>query len=316
MPRHLIAFWNLENLFDTEEAPRSEGLSKRLARELRGWSAAVLDRKIANLAAAILAMDGGAGPAILGVAEVESRAVLDRLAAALGGRYGVLHADSADQRGIDTAFLFDRRRFARVPRSVFTHFVMRRTYTRDILQASFVSKPGGRTLVLFANHWPSRSGGRWESEPYRMTAGETLAHWHSRAHEVLGEDISVLAVGDFNDEPFDRSLVNYALATSSRERVTRARTVRRFQNLMAPLAGAAEGSYVFDGQPNMLDQILAGRSALTGAAGLIVDGPAMVIRPPGVARAPVPFRRPALKGGENPDGFSDHHAVGIYLSED
>ncbi|WP_372623971.1 endonuclease/exonuclease/phosphatase family protein [Falsiroseomonas sp.] len=313
--RHFLAFWNLENLFDTADAARSEGLAKRLARELKGWSGAVLDRKIANLAGAIRAMDGGKGPGILGVCEVESKAVLHCLAAAIDGdRYAVVHADSLDQRGIDSAFLFDTRRYTQVPNAVFTHFVMRRTYTRDILQASFRTA-SGRELVLFANHWPSRSGGRFESEPYRMTAGETLAHWHNRVHEERGENITVLAIGDFNDEPFDRSLVDYAQATNTRGRVTRARSVRRFLNLMAPLVGAAEGSYVFDGQPIMLDQILAGRSAVSGAAGLAVDGPATILRPPGVKAAPRPFKRPAVKGGADPDGFSDHHAVGVVLRE-
>lgn len=313
--RHFIAFWNLENLFDTEDATRSEGLTKRIAKDLTGWSRTVLDRKIANLAAAIRAMDDGAGPGILGVCEVESRAVLTRLAAAIGrGRYGVVHAEGPDARGIDTAFLYDKRRYTAEEDQVFTHFVMRRTYTRDILQASFRTA-SGRRLVVFANHWPSRSGGRLESEPYRMTAGETLAHWHNRVHEALGEDVAVLALGDFNDEPFDRSLVDYALAGNARQRVTRAREVRRFLNLMAPLSGAAEGTYVFDGQPNMLDQILAGKTVLTGSSGLALDGPATILRPPGVTGAPRPFRRPALKGGEDAEGFSDHHAVGVVLRE-
>lgn len=314
--RHFVAFWNLENLFDTADAPRSEGLAKRLRKELKGWSGAVLNRKIANLAAAICAMNGGQGPDILAVCEVESAAVLHRLAAALPcGPYEVVHAESPDQRGIDSAFLFRKGRYTADTSKVFTHFVMRRTYTRDILQASITHAATGRTLILFANHWPSRSGGRWESEPYRMTAGETLAHWHNRVHEEAGEDVAVLALGDFNDEPFDRSLVDYALAVNYRPKVTRAREVRRFLNLMAPLAGVAEGTHVFDGKPNILDQILAGKTVLTGASGFTLDGPALVIRPPGVTGAPRPFGRPANKGGEDPGGFSDHHAVAVLLRE-
>lgn len=313
--RHFIAFWNLENLFDTETATRSEGLARRLAKDLRGWSRAVLDRKIANLAGAIRAMNGGAGPDILGVAEVESRAVLDQLAAAMGDdRYAVAHADSPDQRGVDTAFIYDRRRYALPDDKVFTHFVMRRTYTRDILQASFRTE-GGRQLVLFVNHWPSRSGGRLESEPYRMTAAETLAHWHNRVHEEEGEDVAVLAMGDFNDEPGDRSLRDHALATAYRKRVTGTRTVRRFLNLTAPLAGTGDGTYFFDSQYNMLDQILAGGAALTGRSGFEVAGPAMILRAPGVKDKPRPYGRPATAGGVDQGGFSDHHAVAVVLRE-
>jgi hypothetical protein len=320
--RHFIAFWNLENLFDTEDAPRSGGLDRRLAADLKGWTGAVLDQKVAQLARAIQAMDGGSGPGILGVCEVESAGVLKRLTAALGSRkWGVVHAEGLDARGIDTAFLYRRDRYKVDRRQVFTHFVMRRTYTRDILQATFETA-SGRNLVLLANHWPSRSGGQFESEPYRMTAAETLAHWHTRIHEEQGEDVAVLAMGDFNDEPFDRALVHYALATNARDRVTvkpasgPLRLVRRFLNLAAPLAGAGEGTYFFSGQPNMLDQMLAGRALVTGSSGLRPEGPMAILRPPGVTGRPRPFLRPAVKGGIKPDGFSDHHAVGVALLED
>jgi predicted extracellular nuclease len=306
--RHFIAFWNLENLFDTEDAPRSGGLDRRLAADLKGWTDAVLDQKVAQLARAIQAMDGGSGPGILGVCEVESAGVLKRLTSALGSRsWGMVHAEGLDARGIDTAFLYRRDRYKVDPEQVFTHFVMRRTYTRDILQASFGTE-AGRTLVLLANHWPSRSGGQFDSEPYRMTAAETLAHWHTRIHEERGEDVAVLAMGDFNDEPFDRSLVHYALATNARSRLTvkppggPLRPVRRFLNLAASLAGAGEGTYFFSGQPNMLDQMLA--------------GPMAILRAPGVTGRPRAFLRPAVRGGIKPDGFSDHHAVGVALLED
>ncbi len=312
---HFLAFWNLENLFDTEDAARSEGLAKRLKADLKGWSRSVVDGKIDNLGAAIRAMNQGEGPGILGVAEVESRAVLSRLATAMGrGRYGIVHAESLDQRGIDTAILYDKHRYEADESKVFTHFVMRRTYTRDILQATFRTT-SGRTLVVLVNHWPSRSGGQFESEPYRMTAGETLAHWHQRVHEEVGEDVAVLAMGDFNDEPFDRSLRDYALSSAFRKKVTQSRSVYRFLNLMAPLAGTGEGTYVFDGEPNMLDQILVGKSLLTGGSGLVVDGPGMILRPPGVSDKPRPYGRPVLSSGVNEDGFSDHHAVGVVLRE-
>lgn len=45
-----LAWWNLENLFDTERARRSEKLKRALGGELRGWTTEVLRRKVANLA--------------------------------------------------------------------------------------------------------------------------------------------------------------------------------------------------------------------------------------------------------------------------
>ncbi len=53
----------------------------------------------------------------------------------------------------------------------------------------------------------------------RAIAGETLAYFHQRVGEVHGEDTPVLAMGEFNDEPFDLSLVQYALSTRQRAKV-------------------------------------------------------------------------------------------------
>jgi Endonuclease/Exonuclease/phosphatase family len=51
---------------------------------LLAWTPARRDRKISQLASVIAQMNGGAGPDLLGVCEVEKRFVLDLLVAALG----------------------------------------------------------------------------------------------------------------------------------------------------------------------------------------------------------------------------------------
>lgn len=112
----------------------------------------------------------------------------------------------ADLSGIrNTAFIFDQNRFTVDPATVFSHFVMRRTGTRDITQATFRANTG-HELIALCNHWPSRSGGVVESAGFRATAGETLSYWHERIREVRGADSPIIALGDFNDDPFDDSI--------------------------------------------------------------------------------------------------------------
>ena len=102
MPReYYIAFWNVENLFSIRNDPdRSEKLDRTLAGELNGWTRAVLNKKLRQLARIIQQMHGGRGPDILGVCEVENRRVLEELVAQLSGlpdrSYGVVHADASD----------------------------------------------------------------------------------------------------------------------------------------------------------------------------------------------------------------------------
>ena len=81
MTNHFVAFWNLENLFAPEGfADREPWIAQRLASDLAGWTQALFDTKIDQLVSIISQMNGGQGPDILGVCEVENEFVLSRLA--------------------------------------------------------------------------------------------------------------------------------------------------------------------------------------------------------------------------------------------
>ena len=322
MPDYCLAFWNVENLFDAEDYPeRSEKLARTLGSELRDWTSDVLDQKIHQLASIISQMNGGAGPDVLGVCEIENRHVLELLVGGLDGlgrNYQIVHDDCQDRRGIDVAFVYDAALFT--AEEWFSHFIVKRLATRDLLQVNFRTN-SNRLLVLIGNHWPSRSGGQRESEPYRIIAGETLAYFHERIRQVQeNEHVPVLAMGDLNDEPFDRAVVGHALSRRTRSKVTRARSPA-FLNLMWPVLGAGDGTYYYDNTPNVLDQFLASRGLVTGHDGIGVDVESVeVLRYPGMAASgtyPVPVRFGRPSGDSlNPDGFSDHYPIAVRLSED
>ena len=217
MRTYHIAWWNLENLFDEENAValgrRTDKVFRAIKDDITGWTPQLRDRKINQLASVIAAMNTGLGPDLIGVCEVENRFVVERLVDRVNGtlstprNYTVVHADTNDGRGIDVAFIYDDSLF-QVPlplkESVFFHVVMRRHATREIVQVNFTTTTAAaRTWAVFGNHWPSRSGGQFESEGYRAIAGETLSYFHQRVLEVHGRQTPVLAMGDFNDEPFD-----------------------------------------------------------------------------------------------------------------
>jgi predicted extracellular nuclease len=324
MPNHCIAFWNVENLLDVEDAPldrRPDKVRRALkvgtaTSEVKGWDQAALDRKIGRLALVITQMNGGRGPDILGVCEVENRHVLDLLAAALaptGRSYAVVHADTADQRGIDVAFLYDPTVFEVEAGAVFSHYIVKRTATRDLLQVNFLDTRG-RRLVCIGNHWPSRLGGRFESEPFRIIAAETLAYFHERIAEIHGKDVAMLAMGDFNDEPWDRSLAEHARSYRTRAKVTRA-TSPALLNLMWPAGGALKGTHFHGNQPGVLDQLLVSKGLLTGKSGFtvqaeataVLDLPVMVKG--GVYPQPHRHGRPASPASHDADGFSDHYPI-------
>jgi len=320
MPQqYQLAFWNLENLFDVEDSPRrSEKLQRAIGRDLQGWTQTQLDRKVQQLASIMRQLNGGRGPDLVGVCEVENAFVMGLLVqalASLGRNYTVAHHDMSDQRGIDVGFIYDANLFN--AEEQFNHFVMRRTATRDLLQVNFRTHRG-RLLVVVGNHWPSRSGGALESAGYRAIAGETLAYFHTRILEVLGDTTPVLAMGDFNDEPADRSLVDYALSTRSRTKVVNA-DIPRFLNVMWELTGQGVGTLYFENWPNVLDQVLVNKNLLLENAAIrLVPGSATVVRFPEMV-ATGDYPRPVPFGGMgkpvNESGFSDHFPIAVALEE-
>ena len=66
--KRYMAWWNLENLFDEEILlDRTDKVRRALGQSIVGWTPALRDRKISQLAAVIVQMNGGGGPDLLGV---------------------------------------------------------------------------------------------------------------------------------------------------------------------------------------------------------------------------------------------------------
>lgn len=319
MKEHYIAWWNLENLFDVENSSqRPAWLQKRLKKELKGWNKQIVDTKIGQLQKIITKMNNNQGPDILGVCEVENKNVVEKLVDSLkssGRKYTVAHHDTSDQRGIDVAFIYDSQKFT--AEKQFFHVILKRSGTRDLFQVNFKTT-SENMLVLVGNHWPSRSGGQYESEPYRIIAGETLSYWHERIREELNADVALLVMGDFNDEPFNRSLMQYALSTNSITRVKNARSPM-FYNLMWTFLGEGLGTLYFENLPNVLDQFLVSKGLFTQKTPIkykmnsvmIESFPDMSAK--GEYPSPIRFGRPSNK--LNTNGFSDHFPISVVLIE-
>ncbi|MFY0610989.1 MAG: endonuclease [Hyphomicrobiaceae bacterium] len=322
MEEHFLGFWNLENLFDVANSPsRPEYLQRQLKTELKGWTSSVLAAKLSQLTQIITKMNDGAGPDILGICEIESELVVQKLLDALptnGRQYKIAHADTADNRGIDVAVIYDGEKYA--AGQTFSHFVQKRTATRDIFQVN-LKTTSGRDLVIVGNHWPSRSGGQYQTEPYRMMVGETLAYFHKRIVEEMGDDTAIVAMGDFNDEPFDRSIREYAQVSRERRKIMNAKKIDYFYNLMWEIAGERAATYYFGSQPNLLDQFWISKGILkNGSIFKVKKGSVDIFQPEelvasGTYPRPKKFGRPSRPKTFDRTGYSDHFPITFVLEE-
>jgi hypothetical protein len=230
-----VAWWNLENLFDTIDDPISSDFEYTPE---EGWTEQAYAAKKQNLAGVLNELFKGQGPELLGVAEVEGDDVFEELLSETGNSHLQVVKDPAgtsDLRGIDVALAFDDRKLSVVEQH--SHVVHFRYPTRDIFEVVFTLVETGERLVVIASHWPSRRSGRERSEPLRCAVAENIGYLvrdhvrvDSQTYEQLraANDLEtvrarwetpVLLVGDFNDEPFDISLTEHLQASSEVDRV-------------------------------------------------------------------------------------------------
>lgn len=301
-----FAWWNVENLFPPGEHPDWEG-----------WDEALFEEKLAHLAQVIRAMGpDNQGPDLLGLCEVADEQVLQALVqrhlSDLG--YRIVHHDSPDLRGIDVAFLYRDAVFRLHPEWTRVHTVVKRTPTRDIFEVYLTVRSNDAGLVVLGNHWPSRSAGVYESEPFRIMVAEQCSVIVEELR-LRNDGVQLLVLGDFNDEPFSRAVREYLLAIRDRERVLSRRARRPYlYNCMWRLLEAAEpGTFYYTGGETpwfMFDQVAVSPGLLRPEGGLqLVEGSVAVFRRSWMQRrggAPKPFRR--LRG-RLVRGFSDHFPV-------
>jgi len=255
----LIAFYNLENLFDTinqegvlDEEFTPEGLDR--------WTGDKYRKKIENMAYAVsrIGEDEGwkGGPAVLGVSEIENRQVLEDLIrhpALRESGYQIVHYDSPDLRGVDVALLY-RTRFFRVTASTSNELKIfdekgERIFTRDQLVVSGIFD--GEAMHFIVNHWPSRSGGEMTTRPRRNAAAVLTRHL---VDSLLAIDsrAKVFVMGDLNDDPSNESMRKHLKAAADPEEVSEGELF----NCMYPLYKKGIGSLYYRDGLNLFDQII------------------------------------------------------------
>ncbi|MBD5214454.1 MAG: endonuclease/exonuclease/phosphatase family protein [Bacteroidales bacterium] len=258
-----VAFYNLENLFDTINNNGKYDLEYS-PQGSRQWNTQKYRSKIHNLAYCITRMTSKTtpnGPAVIGVSEIENRSVLVDLTAEIDrilsqeGRQTwnlqIVHHDSPDRRGVDVSCLYNPRqfRFIDVTNSRLTIPGYETFRTRD--QMCVTGILGGDTLSIIVNHWPSRLGGQEQSSYLREAAADLSKHiadslWTLRPNQ------GVIVMGDLNDDPDDRSC---AINLGANKKIDKTDT-HSFYNPWWEMLDKGIGTLAYKGAWNLFDQII------------------------------------------------------------
>ncbi|MFI1744955.1 endonuclease/exonuclease/phosphatase family protein [Thalassobellus sediminis] len=223
---HTIAFYNLENLFDTINDPNKFDEYSPMM-ELKTGRSEVYKKKVKNMARVIseIGLDiTNNAPAIIGVSEIENRQVLNDLvndSLLLAKNYSIVHFDSPDARGIDVALLYQQKLFTPISTSkhelrIYDSETRKRIYTRDQLLVS--GNLDGELIHVIVNHWPSRRGGEVRSRAKRVAAAKVSKHLVDSL-QVINPYAKVFIMGDLNDNPTNKSVKDILKAKKDRKKV-------------------------------------------------------------------------------------------------
>jgi len=263
-----VAFYNLENLFDTINNNGNYDLEFS-PKGSRKWDGHKYWVKINNMAYAISQMKNNKtpmGPAVIGVSEIENITVLQDLVKAkaiAGDSLRIVHHDSPDRRGVDVGLLYNPRLFKVI--NVTNHLLSidSKPYFRTRDQMCVVGLLGGSRIGIIVNHWPSRYGGAEQSSPLREAAAALTKHI---ADSLLQIDpkMAVVVMGDLNDDPSDKSVSRVLLGRRNSKDVK----AGEFFNPFWKKLDDGIGSYIYRGSWDLFDQILVNYNLLNGVNGL------------------------------------------------
>lgn len=338
-----IAFWNLQNLFDTTLSELAADFEFTPA---EGWDEAALDAKLTNLAQIIKLMHGGEGPDLLGLCEIENENVAKLLIDKIGrADYKLAHVESPDVRGIDTSLIYSDQVFDDPqPEDMKGHMIFLRFPTRDIFEVHLKVKANDAELTVLVNHWPSRRQGQYESEPHRITVAEHCGRLVDNFLKFSRQDYppdtvaglaqinekwnrNVLVMGDLNDEPFNRSVLDYLQGTKDldhlEEEIKKApgrqtphlrdylgKQAYLFNCMWPVFATPDRGSHFFSPSTNsmgVLDQILVSRGLYYGKQKLqLTPDTAQIFTPDEMSSTK---GRPVAFDKQRKKGYSDHFPI-------
>ena len=308
---YTIAFYNLENLFDTYKD------SKTIERDFlpwgkKFWTAKKYRRKIYKMGKAISSISKdktGKPPAIIGVAEVENASVIQDLVESAYLKdlnYNFIHYDSPDERGIDVALLVNEDYFILNNSECIGLNIYelngRKDYTRDALYVNgFLNDEEVHIIVC---HWPSRRNNANETSHKRIQAAEQINSFID-SNEAITTTSKIIIMGDFNDNPIDESVKKY---------LVNGNLYNPFEKLM----NITRGSLSHYSKWHLFDQIIFSHNFFKLEKGKHTFDKAEIFDEDFLkewkgSNKGIPFR--TFKGNKYLGGYSDHFPVYINLKK-
>ena len=211
MRKELIMFYNVENLFSPDPKPKHK-LDPTIS-GFRNWDERKYQNKLHKIANVFRLVEEQEGvlPMIVGLAEVYGEENLKDLVALepFCDHFGVVHYDSLDERGVDTALIYDKRKVEVIETEPISFIFENEPdgkenfdTTRDVLLCKL--KFNEEIINVFVLHLPSKR----EKDINRPKRNFILNSVKERVAQLVEADEAVIVCGDFNENPTEENLNN------------------------------------------------------------------------------------------------------------
>lgn len=314
----IIAFWNVENLYDTINDPTIDD-EEWLPTAKSNWNSERYVKKLGNISSIISKIgieQNIDGAAVIGLAEIENKSVLEdlvKMPKINSRKYEIVQYNSPDKRGIDVAFLYNPKYFVLSSSSVHTVKLMGDSAlpTRDQLLVN--GKLNGELVHILICHWPSRRGGEEGSKINRITAAK-VAKGIVDSIRSAEKNAKIIVMGDLNDDPKDESIKKTLVTSEDANKSNKKTLFNPMENILA----GGQGTLSHKGKWNLFDQIIITESIAKKQKGNYYFKSAHINNYPEVQETNPkylgqPFRTYA--GSKYLGGYSDHFGVYIVLTK-
>ncbi|WP_395047992.1 endonuclease/exonuclease/phosphatase family protein [Flavobacterium sp.] len=330
---HTVAFYNIENFYDTINDPNTRD-------DEWVYSKKYYQKKVSNIARVIAELGTGENPnspTVIGLAEVENRKVLEDLVKdpqIINRNYGIIHFESPDRRGIDCAFLYQKKYFSptsftNIPLYIYetdtkstgkvkkeaeevtddkndVDTTTKRIYTRDQILLSGLLD--GEEVHFIVNHWPSRRGGEKISSNLReLAAGLNVRTIDSL--QKINPNAKVLTMGDLNDGPFNNSLKKVLQTKANKKDLQ----PLGMYNPMENMANKGGGTLAYRDAWDIFDQIIMTEPLIRDDYSSWRYWKAGIYNAPFMIQKTGQYKGYGLRNNAVEPGFSDHFPVYVYL---
>ncbi|OCB77411.1 endonuclease [Flavobacterium crassostreae] len=319
---HTVAFYNLENLFDTIANPATND-QEWTPEGKKHWNSQKYRQKLANLSSVILdigSLENKNAPTLLGCCEIENRTVLEDLIhqpLLQHLDYGIIHFDSPDKRGIDVALMYQKKFFrptsyANIPLYIYKNqpktdpISPKRVFTRDqLLISGFLED---EPIHIIVNHWPSRSGGQKRSSPYREAAGR-LNRKIIDSLQHLNPHAKIITLGDLNDGPTNQSIKKGVGASGNKQHTAAQGIYNPFENM----AKRGLGTIAYRDSWDIFDQIMLSEPFINQNYSGYQYWKAGIYNKPFLVQQTGKYKGYPKRNSAGQVGYSDHFPVYLYL---